>query len=621
MTTVKRLALLRRLARALSILPILSAGCVATKQSPQNDNATTTQTPVQAYVWEIGRICDGKVPPWRMERVEADGRYVIQSPRIQGGDAYSNCMKEEFAKMPYGQWISQRRDGPRGLASTPRPSLQDAQMYDTDSAPRGSRPSAEAAHLERAARSALGVRGVALVADARLDMLAAWANCQPFMDEPPSQAEMARAMQRLGLTDTLAAFVCIGGENNRTFEENLRRALGPIPVNVSLTHIGVASRAVPGGFTGGVAISSRELRIVPFPRVVAPGSRLELLGDVGTRFEKTRLAVTLPSGHGTTQDSGRRFAFQLELPTAGVYGVEILGDGSTGPVILLNVKVYAGVAEPTRADEPPMLSRSTARPEERLLELTNAARARLGIAPLEADAELARLALGHARDMSEHNFFAHVSPRTGSLTARAHAAGIDVATLGENNALSTSADDAHEELMESPAHRAAILDREFTHVGIGTVTVTSSTGEPRFYATEVFARRFMPIDMDEAPTTLLDRVNAERRAEAKPVLKRDATLDAVARAGLDAGARQNGADARTAAALAAARESFTRSVRGDFKGCVLAVHARELKAVSTKPWRSWPATAEVGIAVGPVPGSKEVLIVIAGKGRDALRCS
>src|SRR5262249_14233685 len=340
---VKRLALLRRLARTLSIVPILSAGCVATQQSQQKDNATTMQTPVQAYVWGIGRICDSKVPAWRMERVEADGRYVIQSPRTQGGDAYSNCMKEEFAKMPYRQWISQRRDGPRGLASTPRPSLPAAQMYDTDSAPRGSRPSAEASHLERAARSALGARGVALVADARLDMLAAWANSQPFIDAPPSQAEMAQTMQRLGLTDTLAAFVCIGGENTRTLEENLRRALGTIPVNVSLTHIGVEARHAPGGLTGGVVISSRELRIVPFPRVVALASRSQLLGDVGTRFEKTRLAVTLPSGQGTTQDSGRHFAFQLEVPTAGVYGVEILGDGSTGPVILLNVRVYAGV--------------------------------------------------------------------------------------------------------------------------------------------------------------------------------------------------------------------------------------------------------------------------------------
>jgi hypothetical protein len=72
--------------------------------------ATTQETPQQSYVWQMGRICDAQSPFWRMERVEADGRYLIQGATNAppGRNEYVECMKEQFARKPYPQWVRER---------------------------------------------------------------------------------------------------------------------------------------------------------------------------------------------------------------------------------------------------------------------------------------------------------------------------------------------------------------------------------------------------------------------------------------------------------------------------------------------------------------------------------
>ena len=72
--------------------------------------ATTQETPQQSYVWQMGRICDARSPFWRMERVEADGRYVVQGATNAppGRNDYVACMQEQFTKTPYREWLSQR---------------------------------------------------------------------------------------------------------------------------------------------------------------------------------------------------------------------------------------------------------------------------------------------------------------------------------------------------------------------------------------------------------------------------------------------------------------------------------------------------------------------------------
>jgi hypothetical protein len=80
--------------------------------------ATTRETSQQAYVWQMGRICDANSPFWRMERVEADGRYWVQGAANAppGRNEYVQCMQEQFKKTPYRAWLRERSGS---LESTP----------------------------------------------------------------------------------------------------------------------------------------------------------------------------------------------------------------------------------------------------------------------------------------------------------------------------------------------------------------------------------------------------------------------------------------------------------------------------------------------------------------------
>jgi uncharacterized protein YkwD len=109
--------------------------------------------------------------------------------------------------------------------------------------------------------------------------------------------------------------------------------------------------------------------------------------------------------------------------------------------------------------------------------LVNAQRAAHGLAPLRPNPELRVAAERHGADMVAHRFFAHVSPFAGAITDRARASGYvkgsDYA-LGEDIAwgeaqLSTP-DAIVTAWMNSPGHRAVILDADFRDVGVGIAT-------------------------------------------------------------------------------------------------------------------------------------------------------
>ena len=109
--------------------------------------------------------------------------------------------------------------------------------------------------------------------------------------------------------------------------------------------------------------------------------------------------------------------------------------------------------------------------------LVNAQRAAHGLAPLRPSRQLRVAAEAHGADMVSHRFFDHVSPLSGAITDRARRAGYvrnrDYA-LGEDIAwgegeLSTPAAIVTA-WMNSPGHRAVILDRDFHDVGVGITT-------------------------------------------------------------------------------------------------------------------------------------------------------
>ena len=129
-------------------------------------------------------------------------------------------------------------------------------------------------------------------------------------------------------------------------------------------------------------------------------------GEAVSRFEHARLFLTGVDGKVTeTRFTSRLFQASLQLSAAGVYRVEVMGYGASGPVVLANVPVYVGVPEP----EPARAAGAGAAPvvvdaEARLLALLNRARADAQLAALEPDPELRAVALGHSEEMAATHF-------------------------------------------------------------------------------------------------------------------------------------------------------------------------------------------------------------------------
>lgn len=108
--------------------------------------------------------------------------------------------------------------------------------------------------------------------------------------------------------------------------------------------------------------------------------------------------------------------------------------------------------------------------EERLLELTNAARSDAGLPLLRNAPELMYSAETKARDLEQRGYFSHYSPEGTSPFDLMRQAGADFSAAGENIARGPTLDKIFAGWMNSPDHRRIILGREYTHFGIGVVS-------------------------------------------------------------------------------------------------------------------------------------------------------
>jgi len=108
--------------------------------------------------------------------------------------------------------------------------------------------------------------------------------------------------------------------------------------------------------------------------------------------------------------------------------------------------------------------------EQQVVDLTNQERTKAGLAPLKADYELNRVAREKSRDMSINNYFSHNSPVYGSPFDMMRSYGINYRAAGENIAKGQrSPQEVVQAWMNSPGHRANILNGSFTHIGVGYV--------------------------------------------------------------------------------------------------------------------------------------------------------
>lgn len=107
--------------------------------------------------------------------------------------------------------------------------------------------------------------------------------------------------------------------------------------------------------------------------------------------------------------------------------------------------------------------------EQEMLHLVNAEREKQGLAPLTFDTALRDVARAHSQDMFARGYFSHYTPEGRSPFDRMEAAGITYGYAGENLALAPTTSLAMQGLMNSPGHRANILNPNFAKVGIGVI--------------------------------------------------------------------------------------------------------------------------------------------------------
>jgi uncharacterized protein YkwD len=120
---------------------------------------------------------------------------------------------------------------------------------------------------------------------------------------------------------------------------------------------------------------------------------------------------------------------------------------------------------------------STADATHTLQCLINSVRVRHGLKPVRANARLGAAARRHAGDMARHDFFAHVSPKGTTMQSRVKRSGylkrVHEWWLGEALAWGKARAGAPQAilrgLLDSPPHRAILLDPGFRDLGVGVV--------------------------------------------------------------------------------------------------------------------------------------------------------
>jgi uncharacterized protein YkwD len=104
---------------------------------------------------------------------------------------------------------------------------------------------------------------------------------------------------------------------------------------------------------------------------------------------------------------------------------------------------------------------------QQLFQAINRQRAANGLPPLKWDEALATAAREHAEVMAAQKSISHTLPGEQSLPSRVTRAGARFSWLSENVAAGPNAQNISEQWMQSPNHRANLLDADMDTIGAG----------------------------------------------------------------------------------------------------------------------------------------------------------
>lgn len=120
-----------------------------------------------------------------------------------------------------------------------------------------------------------------------------------------------------------------------------------------------------------------------------------------------------------------------------------------------------------------------------VLNLVNQERSKNGLAPLTLNTDLTHIATMKASDMRDKNYFSHNSPTYGTPFEMLQQFGVKYTYAGENIAAGQkTSEQVMNDWMNSSGHRANILNKNYTQLGVGYVT----GGEYGTYWVQLFTK-------------------------------------------------------------------------------------------------------------------------------------
>ncbi len=152
---------------------------------------------------------------------------------------------------------------------------------------------------------------------------------------------------------------------------------------------------------------------------------------------------------------------------------------------LLDIATTATSAEPVPANG---MDISVA--EQYLFAAANHERTMRGLAPLGLDMALSQASAIHAEQMAEHDDISHQFPGEPDLEDRGAAAGVHFSLIAENVGEAPTSVILQNLWMNSPEHRANLLDPEVNAIGISVI----QRGD-ELYAVEDFASTVAPLTL------------------------------------------------------------------------------------------------------------------------------
>ncbi len=152
--------------------------------------------------------------------------------------------------------------------------------------------------------------------------------------------------------------------------------------------------------------------------------------------------------------------------------------------------------------------------EQDLFKLVNIERQKLDLAPVRFSPPLSFLARKHSQNMALRGDISHLSTSGETYSERLVEGEFYFIKSGENVAYSQTfiPEFIHQGFMDSPGHRANVLDPDFDELGIGVVFKEDNG----YYVTQDFTRALAPKGRIEAEAEVEENINRIRRVYSLP---------------------------------------------------------------------------------------------------------